>query len=165
MRGEIEHKEREDDEALDAVFHSVEDREGTENSIKSTMAKNIYRILFKDNPPKVNELFGLRRMAYVVEMDDDAADSDIPTTLLRSKQDCPIDETNANLSTNDMVIQKLTQVLSYLRADTKKKKKDRVGDELPAKTAVNNTYVISPARVASLHFSEFSMMSANMFQI
>lgn len=77
-----------------------------------------------------NELFTPRRMAYVVDLTggDEAdwrADSDIPTTLLRSKADCPQEETATSLSVNDVVIQKLSQVLGYLRADNKRKRAAR----------------------------------------
>jgi IK cytokine len=43
------------------------------------------------NPPKINvsELFLPRRTAFVYELDGDAFASDIPTTLRRSKADCP----------------------------------------------------------------------------
>lgn len=46
---------------------------------------------------------------------DDEAESDIPTTLIRSKADCPSLESTTTLTTNDIVINKLTQILSYLR--------------------------------------------------
>ena len=78
------------------------------------------------------------------ELNDEYAESDIPTTLLRSKADCSTKEVwfvgvalpsysdssqqvQATLSTNDIVINKLTQILSYLRQGslTKKKKKDK----------------------------------------
>jgi IK cytokine len=36
-----------------------------------------------------NELFAPGRMAYVIELDDELAESDIPTTLIRSRADCP----------------------------------------------------------------------------
>jgi len=39
--------------------------------------------------PVKNELFATGRMAYVIELDDENAESDIPTTLLRSRKDCP----------------------------------------------------------------------------
>jgi hypothetical protein len=39
--------------------------------------------------PVKNELFATGRMAYVIELDDEIAESDIPTTLLRSRKDCP----------------------------------------------------------------------------
>lgn len=43
------------------------------------------------NPPKINvsELFLPRRTAFVYELDGDEYSSDIPTTLRRSKLDCP----------------------------------------------------------------------------
>lgn len=50
--------------------------------------RNIYRILFKSKLPERNELFLPKRMAYVVDLDDEF-DTDIPTTLIRSKADCP----------------------------------------------------------------------------
>jgi hypothetical protein len=39
--------------------------------------------------PTRNELFAPGRMAYVIELDDENAETDIPTTLLRSRKDCP----------------------------------------------------------------------------
>lgn len=51
--------------------------------------RNIYRILFKNKTYERNELFLPGRMAYVVDLDDEYADTDIPTTLIRSKADCP----------------------------------------------------------------------------
>ncbi|CAF4736175.1 unnamed protein product, partial [Rotaria magnacalcarata] len=65
------------------------------------MAKNIFRILFRPASRRVNELFSPHRMAYIIDLenlngqqDDDNekgshALDDIPTTLIRSKADCP----------------------------------------------------------------------------
>lgn len=53
------------------------------------LGRNIYRILFKNKTYERNELFLPGRMAYVVDLDDEYADTDIPTTLIRSKADCP----------------------------------------------------------------------------
>jgi len=55
---------------------------------------------------------------------------DIPTTLIRSKADCPNAETTTTMSNNDIVINKLTQILSYLRhskRDLKRQKKKGTG--------------------------------------
>lgn len=51
--------------------------------------RNIYRIMFKGRQFERNELFLPGRMAYVVDLEDEYADTDIPTTLIRSKADCP----------------------------------------------------------------------------
>lgn len=50
-----------------------------------------------------------------IDFVDDEAESDIPTTLIRSKADTPSLESTTTLTTNDIVINKLTQILSYLR--------------------------------------------------
>ena len=55
-------------------------------------------------------------MAYLVELEEEFADSDVPTTMVRSKIDCPsVSEISTTSSTNDLVINKLTQILAYLR--------------------------------------------------
>lgn len=72
-------------------------------------------------------------MAYLIELEDENAESDIPTTVLRSKADCPGLESLATLSTNDIVINKLTQILSYLRQGKagKKIKKAKETKDMP----------------------------------
>ena len=69
--------------------------------LKSPMAKNIFRTLFRQPPRRVNELFLPHRMAYIIDLEntDGQQDNenergshaldDIPTTLIRSKADCP----------------------------------------------------------------------------
>lgn len=51
--------------------------------------RNIYRVMFRSGQYERNELFLPGRMAYVVDLDDEFTDTDIPTTLIRSKADCP----------------------------------------------------------------------------
>lgn len=46
-------------------------------------------MLFKGRQIERNELYLPGRMAYVVDLEDEYADTDIPTTLIRSKADCP----------------------------------------------------------------------------
>ena len=63
------------------------------------------------------------RMAYLVDLEEeDSMDCDVPTTLIRSKTDCPnasSSDASAGLkSTNDLVVNKLTQILAYLRQGT-----------------------------------------------
>ena len=67
-------------------------------------------------PPERNELFLPGRMAYVFDIEEDVggggAETDIPTTSIRSKADCPLVSSQTTLTTNDIVINKLTQILS-----------------------------------------------------
>lgn len=114
---------------------------------RTTMAKNIVRTVFKTDVPERNELFFPGRMAYTMDLDeiDESHDdpesanphSDIPTTTIRSKSDVQgnlAHQQAVSLSANDIVINKLTQILSYLRSAGsrgKKKKKDKLLPQLP----------------------------------
>eukprot|EP00092_Neocalanus_flemingeri_P030432 GFUD01033034.1.p1 GENE.GFUD01033034.1~~GFUD01033034.1.p1 ORF type:complete len:603 (+),score=272.53 GFUD01033034.1:57-1865(+) len=140
---EEEEIENEEDEEEKEVEKKVETKKETEQKkdepeddkpaieCRTAMGKNIMRLMFKPEGPKVNELFMAGRMAYVMDLEDEN-ETDIPTTSIRSKQDVINNEQKATVSTNDIVINKLTQILSYLRAGnrTKKKKKDKMGDIL-----------------------------------
>ena len=64
-------------------------------------------------------------MAYVIELEDQFADSDIPTTLVRSCAEVPAVEIATTLTTNDIVINKLAQILCYLRSGGRHGKKNR----------------------------------------
>ena len=55
----------------------------------TSIGRGIFDAIF--NPPKINvsEQFLPRRTAFVYELEIDGFNSDIPTTLRRSKADCP----------------------------------------------------------------------------
>lgn len=55
--------------------------DAVEKMSDNKMVRAMHRILFKNELPLRNELFGKGRMAYVVDMEDE--DAEIPTTLLR----------------------------------------------------------------------------------
>lgn len=103
---------------------------------KSTMAANILALLKEEKLSNRNELFLPGRMAYTIDLEDPFID-DIPTTIIRSKADCPNSDSLSQLSTNNIVINKLIQIISYLRQGgvPRKKKKDKVapGDDLNVK--------------------------------
>ncbi|XP_055935970.1 protein Red-like [Argiope bruennichi] len=128
VRSEINYKEKEEEELEHLLMKHKDKGEEEEIQFKTKLGKNIYRQVFKNRYPEKSELFLPNRMAYVIDLEDEYAESDIPTTLLRSKADCPSFESQTTLTTNDIVIKKLTQVLSYLRQglhNKKAKKKDK----------------------------------------
>lgn len=55
----------------------------------TSIGRGVFDAIF--NPPMINvsEQFLPRRTAFMYELDDDGFNSDIPTTLRRSKADCP----------------------------------------------------------------------------
>lgn len=101
-----------------------------QSQCRSNMTRSIVRTIFKPDLPKCNELFFPGRMAYIIDLEEDLVESDIPTTTIRSKADVEAAggtiTSQATLSTNDIVINKLTQILSYLRAGTRNKKKKKL---------------------------------------
>uniref|UniRef100_H2SSD4 IK cytokine n=1 Tax=Takifugu rubripes TaxID=31033 RepID=H2SSD4_TAKRU len=124
VRAEITSKEKEEEDMMEKVQKEAKKDVDPEEKIefKTRLGRNIYRVLFRPGPIERNELFLPGRMAYVVDLDDEFTDTDIPTTLIRSKADCPSMEAQTTLTTNDIVISKLTQILSYLRQGTRHKK-------------------------------------------
>ncbi|OCT88369.1 IK cytokine L homeolog isoform X1 [Xenopus laevis] len=138
VRAEISNKEKEEEDIMEKPQKETKKDEDPENKIefKTRLGRNVYRMLFKPKAYERNELFLPGRMAYIVDLDDEYADTDIPTTLIRSKADCPTMEAQTTLTTNDIVISKLTQILSYLRQGTrnkklKKKDKGRLDEKKP----------------------------------
>ncbi|KAG1651187.1 Protein Red [Nymphon striatum] len=133
VRSEITHKESEDFELEEALKDSnpKDKEEEPEEQIlfRTRHARSIHRQLFKNKFPERNDNFLPGRMAYIIELDDDFAESDIPTTLMRSKTDCPHMESQTTLTTNDIVINKLTQILSYLRSGIRNNKKLKKKDK------------------------------------
>ncbi|XP_060911763.1 protein Red [Labrus mixtus] len=124
VRAEITSKEKEEEDMMEKVQKEAKKDVEPEEKIefKTRMGRNIYRVVFRTGVVERNELFLPGRMAYVVDLDDEFTDTDIPTTLIRSKADCPSMEAQTTLTTNDIVISKLTQILSYLRQGTRHKK-------------------------------------------
>lgn len=84
------------------------------------VARGVYNTLFNRQPPVRNELFQPGRMAYLVDLEDDQyAVTDVPKTVIRSKAECPEAQKIKRVTTNDIVINKLIQILSYLRTGSK----------------------------------------------
>ena len=100
VRAEITSKEREDEQEMEKVVTQApkekKEEQDPEEKIqfKTKMGRNIYRTLFKGRASERNELFLPGRMAYVVDLEDEFADSDVPCTVIRSKADCPSLEVN-----------------------------------------------------------------------
>lgn len=105
-------------------------------TFRTRMARSVFQTLFQPPPPRRNELFEPGRMAFVMDLEEDDYENEIPSALVRSKADVIKTSTQRD-STNDIVITKLTQILSYLRQGRRKRKKEKKVKPLPAKDAVH----------------------------
>ncbi|KAH0953270.1 hypothetical protein HN011_001763 [Eciton burchellii] len=133
VRSEIEAKEHEQEQEMEKLVKPKEkikkepEKKDDEMQFKTKMGRNVYKtvMIMKSKQIERNELFTPGRMAYVIELDDENADVDIPTTLIRSKADVPTIDNTPTLTTNDIVINKLAQILSYLRQGSRHSKKGK----------------------------------------
>ncbi|XP_015600122.1 protein Red [Cephus cinctus] len=135
VRSEIESKEQEQEQEMEKLVKPKEkviekkepEKKEDEMQFKTKIGRNVYKTIMtmKSKHVERNELFTPGRMAYVIELDDENADVDIPTTLIRSKADVPTVDATPTLTTNDIVINKLAQILSYLRQGNRHGKKGK----------------------------------------
>ncbi|THD28082.1 IK cytokine down-regulator of HLA II [Fasciola hepatica] len=131
VRLEIQNKELEAEQQLDDELTKPEmNKESGEDSmqVRTRLAANICDLLFGERPLERNDYFRPGRMAYRIELEDDSVDFEVPATVIRSKSDCmQLDgKSSAAITTNEIVINKLTQILSYLRAGKRHAKKTKL---------------------------------------
>lgn len=141
VRSEIVTKEQEQEIEMEKMAEQAEEKAEEEKQqkleepeYKTAMGKNIFNTLqfYRSRHIQRNELFAPGRMAYIIELEDENAETDIPTTLIRSKADVPVVQGEIQtLTTNDIVINKLAQILSYLRQGGRGKKNKKRDKDKP----------------------------------
>ncbi|CAH1425336.1 unnamed protein product [Lactuca virosa] len=99
-------------------------------SFRTGHAKAVYKWIVKPQTTlKPNEMFLPGRMAFIFDMESGFS-HDIPTTVHRSKADCPEPEEMVTFSVDGSVLDRIGKIMSYLRLGSsgkilKKKKKDK----------------------------------------
>ncbi|XP_047946636.1 suppressor of mec-8 and unc-52 protein homolog 2 isoform X1 [Salvia hispanica] len=101
-------------------------------TFRTATAKSVYQCIVKPQTViKTNEMFLPGRMAFIFNMESGFS-HDIPTTVHRSKADCPVPEEMVTVSVDGSVLDRIAKIMSYLRLGSsgkvmKKKKKDKDG--------------------------------------
>ncbi|XP_050528921.1 protein Red [Daktulosphaira vitifoliae] len=133
VKSEIVAKENEQETEMEQLVSNKpskeKPKEEDEMQFKTRLGRNVYRVALCENELRRNPLFAPGRMAYIIDLSEDITDTDIPTTLIRSKSDVPSMDDRPTLTTNDIVINKLAQILSYLRTGPKHLKKSKRRDK------------------------------------
>jgi len=115
----------EEEHDIDSSFkNSVSKHALLDKMAQSKMTRAICRTLFEDAPPTKNDFFQRGRMAYVVELEEGAAQDDVPVTLLRSTFDCANDKAEQNINANNMVINVCFEAFYNRSSPPKKIKRD-----------------------------------------
>ncbi|KAK4774300.1 hypothetical protein SAY86_009235 [Trapa natans] len=118
------------DAGEDANAKSRETKEDQQLSFRTATAKSIYQWIVKPQTViKSNEMFLPGRMSFIFNMENGYS-NDIPTTLHRSKADCPVPEEMVTVSVDGSVLDRIAKIMSYLRLGSsgkvlKKKKKEK----------------------------------------
>lgn len=68
------------------------------------------------------------RMAFVFDLDDEFP-QELPTTLLRSKEDCPKEALSMAGRIDPLILEKVSKVLTFLRQGSKSQKKLKKKDK------------------------------------
>ncbi|CAI9097350.1 OLC1v1033750C1 [Oldenlandia corymbosa var. corymbosa] len=129
VRSEIDKKPDVDDDANEKAKSSKEDQA---LSFRTATAKSVYNLIVKPQTIiKTNEMFLPGRMSFIYNMENGYS-NDIPTTLHRSKADCPVPEEMVTVSVDGSVLDRIAKIMSYLRLGSsgkvlKKKKKEKDG--------------------------------------
>ncbi|XP_050219558.1 suppressor of mec-8 and unc-52 protein homolog 2 [Mercurialis annua] len=134
VRSEIDKKpDAEDDED----GKTRKPKEDLQLSFRTATAKSVYQSIVKPQIiMKTNEMFLPGRMSFIFNMEGGYT-HDIPTTLHRSKADCPVPEEMVTVSVDGSVLDRIAKIMSYLRLGSsgkvlkkKKKEKDAKGKNL-----------------------------------
>ncbi|KAE9608192.1 hypothetical protein Lal_00003429 [Lupinus albus] len=105
-------------------------KEDQQVSIRTATAKSVYQWIVKPHTIiKTNEMFLPGRMTFIYNMEG-GYHHDIPTTLHRSKADCPVPEEMVTVNVDGSVLDRIAKIMSYLRLGSsgkilKKKKKEK----------------------------------------
>ncbi|CAL1390139.1 unnamed protein product [Linum trigynum] len=140
VRSEIGKKPEAGDDADEKSGASKEDQQ---LSFRTATGKSVYqRIVKPQTIMKTNEMFLPGRMSFIYNMEGGYY-HDIPTTLQRSKADCPVPEEMVTVNVDGSVLDRIAKIMSYLRLGSsgkvlKKKKKDK--DAKVKISAVGNIY-------------------------
>nr|XP_027204390.1 protein Red-like [Dermatophagoides pteronyssinus] len=100
-------------------------------AIKNKKVENLLKIIFNENLPEKNELFRQGRMAYQYDLTNDFPENEIPTTIIRSKAECPNLDAYNSISTNEIIMNKLIQIWTHIRQGSSKKQR-RKFESLPS---------------------------------
>ncbi|CAN6463669.1 unnamed protein product [Victoria cruziana] len=138
-------------------------------SFRTATAKSVYQWIVKPQSAiKANEMFLPGRMSFVFNTDDKFS-PDIPTTLHRSKDDCPVPEEMVTVSVDGSVLERIAKIMSYLRLGSsgkvlkkKKKEKDRIEIKEKIGAALNeneeNEKALHHRNGVSVHKAEREML-------
>ncbi|KAL0026471.1 hypothetical protein WJX77_001145 [Trebouxia sp. C0004] len=100
----------------------------------------VYNAIFKPFKAPASEMFLPMRTAFVYDMEEHDSNTDVPTTLRRSKEDCPPPVQYISGYVDNAVLERMGKIMSYLRVTAgKPNKKPKKKDKLAALHGMGST--------------------------
>eukprot|EP01116_Phalansterium_solitarium_P009534 TRINITY_DN23721_c0_g1_i1.p1 TRINITY_DN23721_c0_g1~~TRINITY_DN23721_c0_g1_i1.p1 ORF type:complete len:583 (-),score=248.31 TRINITY_DN23721_c0_g1_i1:201-1949(-) len=118
-KDEAERIQRKEKAAADAEWSLTAGME-----FSTPLGRSVHFALFGRELPKSTQAFLPGRTAFVFDLE---TTDEIPTTLIRSKDDCPAARESVRDVIDQDLMDRLSSILSYVRGGSKKKKKGAAG--------------------------------------
>ena len=99
-------------------------------SFRAPMARVIYRFAVEGKSQAVardSERFLPRRCAFVYDVSHGSDPAELPTTLLRAKEDCPALLSTIDGSSNAAILDRMAKIMAYISGGKKRGKKRDLG--------------------------------------
>jgi len=87
----------------------------------TSFGKAVLNHILEPKPKPKTEFFLPGRMAFVFDLDEEFP-QELPTTLLRSKEDCPKEGDTITGQLDPLILEKMSKVFTFLRQGSKQKK-------------------------------------------
>ncbi|KAK9810192.1 hypothetical protein WJX72_006465 [[Myrmecia] bisecta] len=112
VRGELKTDDAAEKEAKAKVKAA---KQKQELKFITPQGRALYNALFNPSKLDVSEMFLARRTAFVFDLEGEFGDTDIPTTLRRSKADCPPVQECLAGAVDSQVLERMAKIMSYMR--------------------------------------------------
>eukprot|EP00884_Botryococcus_braunii_P006803 jgi/Botrbrau1/16123/Bobra.7_2s0083.2 len=128
VKGELSKHEEEDQQ--DGGKKAVKKEEVLK--FQTPLGRALYNAMFNPAKVDISELFLPRRTAFVYDLDEHFSTTDIPTTLRRSKADCPPVGEMVMGMVDSNLLERISKIMSYMRLSAggkggrRLKKKDKL---------------------------------------
>ncbi|XP_014240668.1 protein Red-like [Cimex lectularius] len=108
-----------------------QEAEAKEQIAVTKIGKAVMDVVFSRRALEKNPLFAPGKMSYVVHLEGDEAEHEIPTIVIRSNRDIDPESHIKSLTTTDAVIEKLKTVLAHVKNGVKIRRSKKISNEDP----------------------------------
>ncbi|KAL3154131.1 hypothetical protein ABBQ32_013660 [Trebouxia sp. C0010 RCD-2024] len=129
----VEQTDKQKEEAQDSKLKGQKVKAKQDIKFVTPDGQAVYNALFKPFRAPASEMFLPMRTAFVYDLEEQDSNTDVPTTLRRSKEDCPPPVPVMSGHVDSAVLERMAKIMSYMRVSAgKPSKKPKKKDKLAA---------------------------------